>query len=297
MLKPRVTIAIPTYNREEVLVDTIRDALGQSLKEIEVLVVDQSKSHTAETEQALNAIKDPRYRHMYVDPASVTAARNFALRHALAPIIIFLDDDVKLSKHFAKFHLEAYSKHPDISAVGGRVMQDGFPIKNEVLHFDEYTTSRGVFTSPKSGFTNAFAGGNCSMKVVDALKVGGFDTRYYGNAFREESDMSLKMSRAGMRIWYEPKAELLHLAAPYGGNRVHGHIFDRAVFYRNELFFTLRWAGRSRKLGALKKKYFEYCWQGGKRLKLKRTALYSLGLLAAVTRFVWRRAVVAQERA
>lgn len=53
--------------------------------------------------------------------------------------------------------------------------------------------------------------------MSDALSVGGFDTRYYGNAFREENDMSLKMVRAGVTIFYEPSAELLlHLAAPYG---------------------------------------------------------------------------------
>lgn len=296
MSKPRVTIAIPTYNREEVLIDTIHDALDQTLTDIEVLVVDQTKEHTAATKEALQAIRDKRLRHIYADPASVTAARNLALRSAKAPIIIFLDDDVKLPKTFAAKHLAVYTTKPEVSAVGGRVMQKDFPIKSEILHFDEFAASKGVFTSPKAGFTNAFAGGNCSMKVADALKVGGFDTRYYGNAFREESDMSLKMSRAGMKIWYEPAAELLHLAAPYGGNRVRGHIFDRGVFYRNELFFTLRWAQPGRKLRALKRKYFEYCWQGGMRLKIKRTALYALGLIAASTRFVWRRPVIARER-
>jgi glycosyltransferase involved in cell wall biosynthesis len=296
MPSPDITIAIPTYNREEVLVNTIRDALHQSIKNIEVLVIDQSQTHTADTQKVLDTITDKRFRYFQVDPPSVTAARNFALQRASAPFIIFLDDDVKFGTSFAAQHLAVYKAKPDVSAVGGRVMQDGFPIHDDILHFDEYASSRGVFTSPKSGYTNAFAGGNCSLRVVDALKVGGFDTRYYGNAFREESDMSLKMTRAGMKIWYEPKAELLHLAAPYGGNRVKGHIFDRAVFYRNELFFTLRWT-KGRRLRALKRKYHEYCWQGGKRLKIKRTVLFCIGLVAGMWRFAWTKQTIAKERA
>ncbi|MCW1908064.1 MAG: glycosyltransferase [Candidatus Saccharibacteria bacterium] len=293
---PDITIAIPTYNREEVLVNTIHDALNQTIKNIEVLVIDQSLAHSAATQKALDTIRDKRFRYFQVDPPSVTAARNFALQQATAPIIIFLDDDVKLDPRFAAQHLAIYTARPEVSAAGGRVMQAGFPVHNEILHFDEYASSRGVFTSPKSGYTNAFAGGNCSLRVADALKVGGFDTRYYGNAFREESDMSLKMTAAGMKIWYEPKAELLHLAAPYGGNRVKGHIFDRAVFYRNELFFTLRWT-KGRRLRALKRKYHEYCWQGGKRLKIKRSVLFSMGLIVALWRFVWTKQTIAKERA
>ncbi len=296
MRKPAISIAIPTYHREEVLIDTIRDALAQSEKNIEVLVIDQSKQHKPQTSRALLAISDKRYRYFLVDPPSVTAARNFALRVALAPIVLFLDDDVKLDKDLARYHLQAYQEHPDVSAVGGRVLQAGFPIKKEVLRFDDFAIPHGVFTATASGLTNAFAGGNCSLKVSDALAVGGFDTRYYGNAFREESDMSLKMSGAGMKIWYESRAELLHLAAPYGGNRVKGHIYDRAVFYPNEIFFTLRHAKRHHRLKALWKKYQEYCAVPSKRIRLKRSFYFVTGFFVAVGRFIFSRPTIAKER-
>jgi len=296
MSKPDLCIAIPTYNREDVLIDTINDSLKQSHNNIEIIVVDQSKSHTKKTSKALESISDPRFRYFSVDPPSVTAARNFALNNANAPIVLFLDDDVRFDKHLAKNHLGAYSEHPEISATAGRVMQSGFPIKKGVLKFDEYAISHGVFTATESGYTNAFPGGNCSMKVLDALSVGGFDTRYYGNAFREENDMSLKMIRAGMSIFYESSAELLHLAAPYGGNRVKGHIYDSGVFYSNELFFTIRNAAKGKKLRAIKLKYREYCEVPSRRVSLRRKYLFVRGLISGAWRFVDKRQCVAKVR-
>lgn len=181
--------------------------------------------------------------------------------------------------------------------MGGRVNQKGFPVMNEILKFDDYAVSHGVFTSPQSGYTNAFAGGNCCLKVSAAMAVGGFDTRYYGNAFREESDMSLKLVKAGYKIWYEASAQLLHLAAPYGGNRVKGHIYDRAVFYRNELFFTLRHAQKGKKLRALRRKYREYCkTPQSSRTRLKRTVLFLLAFAAVGKRLTLDKQRIAKER-
>lgn len=86
------------------------------------------------------------------------------MQKALAPYIIFLDDDVILDKDLVKNFLETFLYKPDISAVAGRVLQDGFPVL-DTLHFDDYMISHGGFTSNNSGYTNAFPGGNCAIKV------------------------------------------------------------------------------------------------------------------------------------
>lgn len=294
--KPEISIVIPTYERGEVLINTIKDSLNQSIKNIEVLVIDQTEQHQPEVAKKLSSISDSRFRYFLIRPPSVTAAKNFALSKARADIVLFLDDDVRFDSNLAKAHLQAYKKLPDISAVGGRVMQNGFPIMEDILRFDDIAVSRGVFTSPKGGYTNAFPGGNVSMKVKDALSVGGFDTRYYWNAFREESDMSIKMSKSGLKIYFEPKAELLHLATPSGGSRKHKYenIHDSPMFYRNEIFFTLRAAKFPIK--ALKYKYAEYCEDRSRRIKYRRTYYFYTGILAAIWRMIWNKQIVAKER-
>ncbi|MDB5183182.1 MAG: glycosyl transferase, family 2 [Candidatus Saccharibacteria bacterium] len=297
MITPDICIAIPTYNREEVLIDTIHGVLMQTYKNLELLVVDQTLEHKYETKDALEKIKDPRFRYIKAGPPSLPAARNFSLRASKAPIVLFLDDDVVLQPDMVAWHLKTFEDFPDVSAVGGRVLQKDFPIKKDVLKFDDFAVSHGVFTATKASYTNAFPGGNHSIIVKDALKAGGYDTRFYGNAFREESDMSLRLINSGKKIYYEPRAELLHLAAHYGGveSRVKGHIYDNRLFYRNELFFTIRNVKKSHTIRALHRKYSEYCKVPGKKIRLRRSVYFFEGLIAAVWRQVFGVQIITKE--
>ncbi len=295
---PDIAVAIPTYNREKELLDTIHGVLNQSHQNLELLVIDQTVSHSAEMAQKIASLKDPRFRYFVADPPSLPAARNFALKNAKAPIVLFLDDDVVVDKDLVKYHLLAFREHPDVSAVGGRVLQKGFPIKKEVLHFDDYATSEGVFTATEASYTNAFPGGNCALKVTAAARVGGFDTRFPGNAFREESDMALKMTRAGMKIYYEPRAVLTHLAAHSGGTRTttYTDILDTRLFYKNELFFTMRATKANNLFPALYKKYRQYCRGRGSKVGIKRSLYFGLGIVGALWRMAFGRQIVTQER-
>jgi len=285
-IKPLISVAIPTYRREEVLIDAIYDVLNQSEKNLELLVIDQTIEHKPETTAALRAIKDPRFRYFKVSPPSVTTARNFAMQKANSPYIIFLDDDVKLHKDLVKSFLQTLQKMPEISAVAGRVMQEGFK-ELPVLQFDEYGVSHGGYTARKPAFTNAFPGGNCALVIKDALVAGGFDTRYRGNAFREENDLSMRMAKLGQKIYYQPKAEILHLAAPYGGHRVKTHIYDNPGFYVNEIFFTIRTVKRDKLYRSLRLKYHEYCRTVHGKQSLKRSLLFGFGLVRAICRLAF----------
>lgn len=293
---PKIAVAIPTYNRGSVLIDTIKDIFIQSEQDFEIIIVDQS---TYRDKDYISNIKtfseDSRFHYYLVTPPNVTTARNFALTKASADYIVFLDDDVKLTKDLLKHYLSTFNQHKDISAIGGRVMQDGFPVMDDILHFDEMAISYGVFTSPIAGYTNAFAGGNCALKVKDALSIGGFDTKYRTNAFREESDMSLKMSRMGMKIFYQPKAELLHLAAPRGGNRVSGDIWDHFGTYVNELYFTFRYVSFDKLLPAIRKKYAMYCFGVRHFPAYRRRVLYILSIPVALMRIAFGKRLEAKE--
>ena len=294
-MSPEISVIIPTYNREVELMNTIDMILSQSHNNLELIILDQSESHPEETVKALSAINDKRFRYIKIRPASLPAARNFGLHAAKAPIVLFLDDDIKAGKDLVKFHLAAFGAHPDVSAVGGRVLQDGFPVKKDVLKFDKHGVSHGVFTATQAGYTNAFPGGNHSLKVKDALAVGGYDTRYYRIAFREESDMGLRMVKAGMKIYYEPKAEIYHLDTVQGGLRHYIDLFDTIDFYRNDLFFVLHSVGLKNIPGALYAKYMEYCHQRPLSRALRRSAYYAIGLLTAVRRLLFGRQIVSRE--
>ena len=294
-MKPDISVVIPTYNREAELLDTIEMILKQSHENLELMVLDQSPTHSDEFQKNLAAIKDQRLRYLKIGPPSLPAARNFGLQTAKAPIVLFLDDDIKAGKDLVKFHLAAFKEHPDASAVAGRVLQDGFPIQKEVLKFDKHGVSHGVFTATTAGYTNAFPGGNHSLKVDQALRLGGYDTRYYRIAFREESDLSLRFAKAGLKIYYEPRAEIFHLDTVKGGLRQYTNLFDNLDFYRNDLFFVLRTVGLRNIPSALYAKFMEYCHLRPLSKAIKRSTLFVIGLLTALRRLAFGRQIISRE--
>jgi glycosyltransferase involved in cell wall biosynthesis len=115
--EPLVTVAIPTYNRGEVLFDTILDIYKQTEQNFEILIIDQSdKVDNLYKKRIEKLSNDFRFRYFHVTPPNVTTARNFALSKAKSEIIIFLDDDVRLKKDLVEQFLVTFSERKDLSA-------------------------------------------------------------------------------------------------------------------------------------------------------------------------------------
>ena len=293
--KPKISVIIPTIERGNYLLDTISQLNKQSFKNFEVIVVDQTEKYVNPTETKIKELSKESMRYYRIIPRSVTAAKNFAIKKAKGEILIFIDDDIEIQKDFIKNHLEAYKKYPKAGAIAGRVLQDGFPIINKILRFNKYGQSEGTYTGTVDGETNTFPGGNCSVKRNIALRVKGFDTRYYGGSFREESDFANKVHSAGYKIYYYHKAEIFHLAAPSGGNRVKTHIYDNPSFYANEMFFTLRFVSYKNLIKSLKYKFSEYCMVARGKTRYKRGVLFILGILRAFSRLILNKQTIAKE--
>jgi glycosyltransferase involved in cell wall biosynthesis len=93
---PRVSVVVPTRNRPHLLCRAVRTALGQGLRDLEVVVVIDGSEAGADlaTHQALAAIDDLRLRVIPLDyPAGGSEARNIGVREARGHWIALLDDD------------------------------------------------------------------------------------------------------------------------------------------------------------------------------------------------------------
>lgn len=290
---PLITIAIPTLNREGVLIDSINDVLEQSEKNIEVLVVDQTPQLSKKIIDYLEDNKDARLRYYHTAPASLPAARNFCLEKATAPIILYIDDDVRLPRDFVAQHLKTHHAKPDIAVVAGRVKQDGVPFTHTLTRFSKYGFQTGWFNCPDKQYCDTFPGGNFSVQTKALKYAGGFDPSYMANALREESDAALRLKRAGYRFYFNPDAYIIHLAAPSGGTRIHTHQFNNLEFYKNDLLFTLKYVAGHRLPLAILKKYGKYVYTTyiQKRkyqtlpLFLLRNLYFVVGLTVAIKRY------------
>ena len=82
---------MPTYNRPATLRRCVEAVLCQTVRDIEVIVVDDGGAASAE--QTLSEVNDPRLRVLRQANAGPAAARNRGASHSSARWLAFVDDD------------------------------------------------------------------------------------------------------------------------------------------------------------------------------------------------------------
>ena len=92
MSQPIVSVVIPAYNRAASIRTAVDSALAQSVREIEVIVVDDASED--DTVQVVFGIDDPRVRLIRRERnGGASAARNAGIAAAKGGLIAFLDSD------------------------------------------------------------------------------------------------------------------------------------------------------------------------------------------------------------
>lgn len=90
-MEPALTIIIPAYNVERYVLDAVQSALGQTYRDLEVVVVDDGS--TDRTAELLASVEDPRLRVIRQENRGLSGARNAGIRAARGRYIGFLDAD------------------------------------------------------------------------------------------------------------------------------------------------------------------------------------------------------------
>jgi len=103
----RVSVVLPTYNRADVLGQSVESVLGQTFEEFELIIVDDASTDSTDT--VAKGFSDDRVRYVRHDQnRGAAAARNTGIREAKADIIAFQDsddiwDERKLNKQVTTF--------------------------------------------------------------------------------------------------------------------------------------------------------------------------------------------------
>ena len=86
----KVSVIIPTYNREELLCEAINSVLSQSFTDLEIIVIDDGSTDNTETRVSQF---DKRVRYIKQNNRGVNAARNRAMSLSKGEYIALLDSD------------------------------------------------------------------------------------------------------------------------------------------------------------------------------------------------------------
>jgi len=85
-------------------------------------------------------------------------------------------------------------------------------------------------------------GCNMSFRRNILVDIGGFSLDYSGNAYFEETDLSIRVRKQGYKLVFDPTALVIHLMADEGGVRLHSfrewvynYIHNYVILLKNTL--------------------------------------------------------------
>ena len=232
---PFCSVIVPTYQREQILCDTIAYLLDLSYPHYELIVVDQTPLHEPQTEKFLQQVAQ-RIRYIQIDQVGTCHARNVGIEAAKGDIILFCDDDIIPTPDLLTHHVRHY-RDPTVGGVTGPCGYQ--PVDGPLFIVRGGETPRYPLPTTVVEAESA-QGCNMSFRKQILVRIGGFDEGFIIHARKEEPDASLRVRALGYRILFDPQVSIEHLAFPSGGGRAfinQEKLYCFGLFHNRAYFF------------------------------------------------------------
>lgn len=215
-----VSVIIPTYNRDEILMECVKSVLESDYQNIEVLVVDNNSTDFT-VKRVEDAIKwDKRLKLIRSDTNLMAAGgRNLGIKKASGKYLLFLDNDNLVYKDMITKLVTAFSEIPECGFMGALSLNQHNDNRIWTLSGSyNFWTSRPINLGADKKieeiklekYYETFYCQNVSMIKKEVIeKVGGFDTNYF--AMYEEADFGYRISKAGIKMYLCTEARTKHL--------------------------------------------------------------------------------------
>lgn len=218
---PLISVIVPAFNAALFLPDALNSLLGQTHRDLEVVVVNDGS--TDDTAGLLSAwcARDPRVRAVYQQNRGLPAARNAGLSVARGDYIAFLDADDVIHPEKLERQLAYLTTHPDADLVYsdyGTADAELRPLTEEVVGVKRLPLSEAY------AYTNVFPVMSPLLRRTLVERVGGFDEQLRAC---EDWDYWVRCERAGT---------FGYLPGHYATYRMHGTQMHR------DLNFMLKYA-------------------------------------------------------
>lgn len=205
-----VSVVIPTLDAEREIEDLLRILESQSLKPIEILVVDsESEDHTVAVVHRHAGVRILQIERRDFNHG---ATRDMALRETTGDFVCFLTQDaVPASDDYLARLVAPMIEDSDIALVSGRQLPKADARRFEQLirsfNYPDSPSIRSKSDLEKFGIKTFFASDTCSAYRRSAyLACGGFDCVNTN----EDMLMAARFVASGLKVAYEPSAAVYH---------------------------------------------------------------------------------------
>lgn len=224
--KPRLTVAICTYNNADLLDGTITSIAGQHELAAccaSVLIVDNNcTDHTADVvQQHVDASAIPSLHRICESVQGLASARRCALRHCTTPYIAFIDDDCLLNPDWLQAAARFLHHHPRCGALGGRVTPRWLTEPTDDLRrfarsYAAQDHGDAPLLLPAPG-AQCLVGAGLVLSCRGVADSGWVDrpvlTGRSGTSLTsgDDSELVFRVRNAGYETWYTPAMQLEHV--------------------------------------------------------------------------------------
>jgi glycosyltransferase involved in cell wall biosynthesis len=201
----RVTVIIPTYNRKNLLRETIVSLFNQSYPrdKYEIIIVDDGS--TDGTEHMIGELRKDapcRLKYFKKNNAGPAAARNLGIKNAEGEIIAFTDSDCMTHPDWLKNGLKWFSKSDVVFVSGQKLPKPNQPI-SFFAPFHDVKEEHPVYPTL-----------NIFYRKEALISFGGFDERFWARTERsadgEDVELAWRMKRRGLKNVFSKDVIIYH---------------------------------------------------------------------------------------
>lgn len=245
----KVSVIIPVYNVEQYLEQCFNSIVNQTLKEIEIIIVDDGS--TDESGKIVDKYKE-KYTNVVVihkEHKGPGAARNVGMSRAHGKYLYFMDSDDYLDiDALNKLYQEAEQKELDLLLFSGEAFTEDRNLKRIVYRFRYLRTKHlNIVMSGKDGFIFSYADGeyitSVCIRFYSRLYLEKINIRFNENIIHEDEDFGfLTLAMAGKveiienRFFYRRLRSNSIMTSKQGKRGVEGYLYawnSVMEFYHN----------------------------------------------------------------
>jgi len=214
----RISVVIPTYNRNAQLAEVLDHLLASDaagFDDIEITVVDDGGRESAKPTLDSRSSSEPfRIIYLHQENAGPAAARNNGFRNAANEIVLFIDDDVLVSRELLRQHVQAHADNP------GSVVFGLYPYVKPAVETPSYRYLDKIERDARAEVADGADAGYVAAKIVASgnlsVEKSSFDIEkgVYDETLKtpmsEELELAIRLWKNKIPIFYVPAIQALH---------------------------------------------------------------------------------------
>jgi len=214
-----VSVVICTCNRYESILETLESILKNTIKPLEILIIDQSDDQTRMV-RIITSIDNNLIHYIHMDQKGQSIARNLGMRKSLGDIISFTDDDAYVHEDWIEQTMNTFACTEFNTGIAGGKIIPVYAQRNPNWTMPaqwEFVLPAYSQEGPMAVYSKGFPPGvNYSIKRELMQSVGFFDEKLglisgrRNQLFGDDTNYTIRALQSGYQVVFNPKSVVYH---------------------------------------------------------------------------------------